>query len=220
MNSLNNNFETAAQKSGYKIRLVPNIYKLDENLPGLPSQRRIVQWAFDDTRELGEIKRFDLSFGGYVVVKLKNINDKGVRDLNEVREEITREILNNKKANLIVKENSNFNTLEEFAAKNKLEIITANAINQKSGTIVGSGEEPFIVGKAFGLDESEISELLIGNSGVFKLKISKKSYAEDLPDYLELASKLETEERKNLSNLIISALENIAEIKDNRSTFY
>ena len=220
MNSLNNNFETAAQKSGYKIRLVPNINKLDENLPGLPSQRRIVQWAFDDTRELGEIKRFDLSFGGYVVVKLKNINDKGVRDLNEVREEITREILNNKKANLIVKENSNFNTLEEFAAKNKLEIITANAINQKSGTIVGSGEEPFIVGKAFGLDESEISELLVGNSGVFKLKISKKSYAEDLPDYLELASKLETEERKNLSNLIISALENIAEIKDNRSTFY
>ncbi len=220
MNSLNNNFETAAQKSGYKIRLVSNINKLDENLPGLPSQRRIVQWAFDDTRELGEIKRFDLSFGGYVVVKLKNINDKGVRDLNEVREEITREILNIKKANLIVKENSNFNTLEEFAAKNKLEIITANAINQKSGTIVGSGEEPFIVGKAFGLDESEISELLIGNSGVFKLKISKKSYAEDLPDYLELASKLETEERKNLSNLIISALENIAEIKDNRSTFY
>lgn len=220
MNSLNNNFETAAQKSGYKIRLVSNINKLDENLPGLPSQRRIVQWAFDDTRELGEIKRFDLSFGGYVVVKLKNINDKGVRDLNEVREEITREILNNKKANLIVKENSNFNTLEEFAAKNKLEIITANAINQKSGTIVGSGEEPFIVGKAFGLDESEISELLIGNSGVFKLKISKKSYAEDLPDYSELASKLETEERKNLSNLIISALENIAEIKDNRSTFY
>lgn len=220
MNSLNNNFETAAQKSGYKIRLVSNINKLDENLPGLPSQRRIVQWAFDDTRELGEIKRFDLSFGGYVVVKLKNINDKGVRELNEVREEITREILNNKKANLIVKENSNFNTLEEFAAKNKLEIITANAINQKSGTIVGSGEEPFIVGKAFGLDESEISELLIGNSGVFKLKISKKSYAEDLPDYSELASKLETEERKNLSNLIISALENIAEIKDNRSTFY
>ena len=220
MNSLNNNFEIAAQKSGYKIRLVSNINKLDENLPGLPSQRRIVQWAFDDTRELGEIKRFDLSFGGYVVVKLKNINDKGVRDLNEVREEITREILNNKKANLIVKENSNFNTLEEFAAKNKLEIITANAINQKSGTIVGSGEEPFIVGKAFGLDESEISELLIGNSGVFKLKISKKSNAEDLPDYSELASKMETEERKNLSNLIISALENIAEIEDNRSTFY
>ena len=220
MNSLNNNFETAAQKGDYKIRLVSNINKLDENLPGLPSQRRIVQWIFDDTREVGEIKRFDLSFGGYVVVKLKNINDKGVPEVDEVRDEITREILNNKKANLIIKENSSFTNLQEFAAKNKLEIITANAINQKSGTIVGSGEEPFIVGKAFGLDESAISELLIGNSGVFKLKILKKSIADGLPDYSQIALKLETEERKNLQNLIISALENIAEIKDNRSTFY
>ncbi len=111
-------------------------------------------------------------------------------------------------------------TLEEFAGKNKLEIVTANAINQKSGTIVGSGEEPFIVGKAFGLEELEISELLVGNRGVYKLKIKKKSIAEDLSDYSKLALELEIEERKNLPSLIISALENIAEIKDNRSIFY
>ena len=63
--------------------------------------------------------------------------------------------------------------LEEFC-KNELEVITANAINQKSGTIVGSGEEPYIVGKAFGLDEFKTSKLLIGNSGIFMLKITKK----------------------------------------------
>ena len=71
MNSLNNDFKSAAQESGYNVRTVKNINKLDENLPGLPSQRRIIQWVFDDNREVGEIKRFDLSFGGYVVVKLK-----------------------------------------------------------------------------------------------------------------------------------------------------
>mgnify|MGYP001352437430 CR=1 FL=1 len=220
MNSLNDNFQNAARASNYKVRFVPNINKLDENLPGLPSQRRVVQWIFDDSREIGEIKRFDLSFGGYVVVKLKNINDKGVSDIDEVRDEITRELLNKKKANLIIKNNLSLTTLEEFAGKNKLEIVTANAINQKSGTIVGSGEEPFIVGKAFGLEELEISELLVGNRGVYKLKIKKKSIAEDLSDYSKLALELEIEERKNLPSLIISALENIAEIKDNRSIFY
>jgi len=220
MNSLNDNFQNAARASNYKVRFVPNINKLDENLPGLPSQRRVVQWIFDDSREIGEIKRFDLSFGGYVVVKLKKINYEGVADINEVREEITRELINKKKANLIINENSNLTTLEEFAGKNKLEIITANAINQKSGTIVGSGEEPLIVGKAFGLEELEISKLLIGKSGVYKLKIIKKSIAEDLPDYSNLALKLESEERKNLPSLIISALENTAEIKDNRFIFY
>ena len=220
MNSLNNDFKSAAQESGYNVRTVKNINKLDENLPGLPSQRRIIQWIFDDNREVGEIKRFDLSFGGYVVVKLKNINDKGVAKVDEVRDEITRELLNKKKAELIIKNNSNITTLDEFAAKNKLEITTANAVNQKSGTIVGSGEESFIVGKAFGLDELQTSKLLIGNSGVYKLKITKKSTAEDLPDYSSLALKLENEERKNLPSLIISALENVAEIQDNRAIFY
>ena len=220
MNSLNNDFKSAAQGSGYNVRTVKNINKLDENLPGLPSQRRIIQWVFDDNREVGEIKRFDLSFGGYVVVKLKNINDKGFAKVDEVRDEITRELLNKKKAELIIKDNSNITTLEKFAAKNKLEIITANAVNQRSGTIVGSGEEPFIVGKAFALDELQTSKLLIGNSGVYKLKITKRSIAEDLPDYSSLALKLENEERKNLPSLIISALENVAEIQDNRAIFY
>ncbi len=220
MNALNDNFQIAARESEYKVRFIPKINELDENLPGLPSQRRIIQWIFDETRKVGEIKRFDLSFGGYVVVKLNNIMDKGVASIDEVRDEITRELLKKKKADLIIKDNINLNSLEEFASKNKLDIITANAINQKSGTIVGSGNEPYIVGKAFGLDELQTSNFLIGNSGVFKLKIIKKSVADDLSDYSKLALKLETEEREKLPSLIISALENIAEIEDNRSVFY
>ena len=220
MNALNDNFQIAARESDYKVRFVPKINELDENLPGLPSQRRIIQWIFDETREIGEIKRFDLSFGGYVIVRLNNIMDKGVATIDEVRDEITGVLLKDKKANLIIKENMNLNSLEEFASKNNLEIITANAINQKSGTIVGSGKEPYIVGKAFGLDQLQTSNFLKGNSGVFKLKIIKKSVAEDLSDYSKLALKLQTEERENLPSLIISALENIAEIEDNRSVFY
>ena len=220
MNSLNGDFQNAALEKDYNVRFISNINRLDENLPGLPSQRRVVQWIFDDSRTVGEIKRFDLSFGGYVVVKINEIKDKGVLDIDDVREEITYELLNKKKAELIINDNSNFLGLEEFAAKNELEVITANAINQKSGTIVGSGEEPYIVGKAFGLDEFKTSELLIGNSGIFMLKITKKTIAEDLSDYSQLASKLQSEERENLPSLIISALENTAEIQDNRSIYY
>ena len=220
MNSLDNGFKDTAEEGNYKVRYVPNINKLDENLPGLPSQRRIVQWIFDDSREIGEIKRFDLSFGGYVVVKIDDIKDEGVADINEVSDEIRLKLLNKKKADVIIKDNSKIKTLEQFAAKNKLEIINANAINQKSGTIVGSGNEPYIVGKAFGLDELQTSNLLIGNSGIFKLRVIKKTIADDLSDYSELASKLQSQERENLSSLIISALENAAQIEDNRSDYY
>ena len=220
MNALDKGFKDTAQEGNYKVRYVPNINKLDENLPGLPSQRRIVQWIFDDSREIGEIKRFDLSFGGYVVVKIDDIIDKGIADINEVRDEIRLKLLNKKKADLIIKDNSKIKTLEQFAAKNKLEIINANAINQKSGTIVGSGNEPYIVGKAFGLDELQTSNLLIGNSGIYKLRVIKKTIADELSNYSDLAYKLQSEERENLSSLIISALENTAQIEDNRSDYY
>ena len=220
MNALDKGFKDTAQEGNYKVRYVPNINKLDENLPGLPSQRRIVQWIFDDSREIGEIKRFDLSFGGYVVVKIDDIKDEGIADINEVRDEIRLKLLNKKKADLIIKDNSKIKTLEQFAAKNKLEIINANAINQKSGTIVGSGNEPYIVGKAFGLDELQTSNLLIGNSGIYKLRVIKKTIADELSNYSDLAYKLQSEERENLSSLIISALENTAQIEDNRSDYY
>ena len=48
----------------------------------------------------------------------------------------------------------------------------------------------------------------------------KKTIADDLSDYSELASKLQLQERENLSSLIISALENAAQIEDNRSDYY
>lgn len=220
MKSLNGNFENIAKESGYKIRFVQNINKLDENLPGLPSQRRIIQWIFDENREIGDLKRFDLSFGGYVVLKINDIDYSGIADIEDVRDEIMQVLLNQKKSKLIMEKNSNLNTLEEFANKNNLDIVAANAINQRSGTIVGSGNEPSIVGKAFTLDELETSKLIIGNSGVFKLRVIKKTIAEEMDDFSILASQLESQERKGLPNLIISALENEAEIEDKRLMFY
>ena len=118
MKSLNGNFENIAKESGYKIRFVQNINKLDENLPGLPSQRRIIQWIFDENREIGDLKRFDLSFGGYVVLKINDIDYSGIADIEDVRDEIMQVLLNQKKSKLIMEKNSNLNTLEEFENKN------------------------------------------------------------------------------------------------------
>ena len=39
MNSLNGDFQSAALEKDYNVRFISNINRLDENLPGLPSQR-------------------------------------------------------------------------------------------------------------------------------------------------------------------------------------
>jgi len=62
-------FTDLANESSYTVRPVNKIKALDENLPGLSRQRSIVQWAFNDETETGDIKRFNIN-NGYAVVQL------------------------------------------------------------------------------------------------------------------------------------------------------
>ncbi len=55
---------------------------MDENLPGLGAQRRIVQWAFAEDTKLGDIKRFDIN-NGYAVVQLTATYKKGLMDVED-----------------------------------------------------------------------------------------------------------------------------------------
>jgi parvulin-like peptidyl-prolyl isomerase len=51
--------------------------------------------------------------------------------------------------------------------------------------LVGSGNEPYVVGAAFAMDEGDISEFIEGERGIYKLKLLKKNKAEKLEDYDE-----------------------------------
>ena len=50
-------FTDLAKESEYTVRPVNKIKAMDENLPGLTSQRGIVQWAFKNDTEVGDIKK-------------------------------------------------------------------------------------------------------------------------------------------------------------------
>ena len=53
MESAKEDFTALATKGNYNLRSVNPIDVLDENLPGLPNQRSIVQWAFDSDSKVG-----------------------------------------------------------------------------------------------------------------------------------------------------------------------
>ena len=139
MGSAKEDFTALATKGNYNLRSVNPIDVLDENLPGLPNQRSIVQWAFDSDSKVGFIKRFSLSYGGYAIVELTSIKDKGLASVDEVRNEVTQIIKNQKKAEMILKANKETASLQDLAAANSVEVVSALALNQKSATLVGAG---------------------------------------------------------------------------------
>ena len=213
-------FATVAERDSYTLRNVDNVYALDENLPGLPQQRRIVQWAFSDDTSVGDIKRFNLSYGGYAIVQVIDSRPEGLASAKEVAAEVTQIILKEKKAKKIFEDNSNETSLEDLAASNATEIVNALAVNQKSGTLVGAGYEPYVVGAAFGLQEGEMSKLIEGNRGVYKLQLTSKKVADELEDYSTYAKQLSNQNLERLAPAIIKALESSGEVVDNRSLYY
>lgn len=220
MASLSGNFRALAEEGNYIVRNVPSVRALDENLPGLPEQRSIVQWAFSEDTEEGAIKRFNLSYGGYAIVQMTKAREAGLAAAEEVADEVARILRREKKAQLIIKNNADANSLEDLAAKNSVEVIEASAVNQKSGTLVGAGFEPYVVGAAFGLEENKISGFIEGNKGVYKMLVTAKKTAKDLENYSAYAQQLSTMASSQLVLNIINALETSGDIEDNRALYY
>ena len=111
-------------------------------------------------------------------------------------------------------------TESQLAASNSLEVVSALAVNQKSATLVGAGNEPYVVGAAFSLDVDSTSGLITGNNGMYMLQVISKNIVEDLEDYSLYASNLAQQEREKVGSLVIQALESSATIEDNRSLYY
>lgn len=220
MNAAKGDFNALAEESGYNVRSVTRVNELDDALPGLPKQRNIVQWAFAKDTKVGDVKRFSLTAGGYVIVKLTSAREKGLADANDVYPTVSRTLRNEKKAKMIQADNNGIDTLEDLAAKNGVEVVTALAVNQKSGTLVGAGYEPYIVGAAFGVEEQASSDLIKGKNGVFKLQVTAKRISPDLEDTATYINQLRGQERQALVAMIVKALQTAANVEDNRALYY
>ena len=208
-----------AKKNNYIVRNINYVDKLDENLPGLPNQRAIVQWAFNEDSDEGMVKKFNLSFGGYAIVKLSKIDDEGLISSKDIKEEVRNILINEKKAKLILNSNRNL-SIVELAAKNKIEIIDASSITQSNQTLVGAGKEPYVIGSAFGLKKGETSSLIVGKDGVYKIQLKNKQIAEKLEDYSDEINFKIKSELTDLGSVFYQSLKNSSEIIDNRALYY
>jgi len=216
-----NNFISTSEKYNYVIRPVKNISALEENMPGLFNQRQIVRWAFDEGTRIGDIKRFSLDgLGGYAVVQLTGINNKGIAGIDEVGSEVRKQIIQNKKAALIKKKYGDLKTLEALAEDESLSIEKASAVNQKNPTLVGAGNEPYVVGAAFAMGEGNISGFIQGEQGMYKLKLLKVNEAETLENYDEFTKEYLQKASFSLLENVFQALESSADIDDNRAIYY
>ena len=212
--------DTVANNYDYDVKFVQKVNLLDENLPDLPRQRNLVQWLFNYETEVGDIKRFSMTNGGYVVAQLSGITPKGTVNVESVKFEVIQEMLKEKKAAYLLKTHADKKSLDALASATDKEIETASAVTQENTVIAGAGTEPYVIGTAFALELNKASALIKGNSGVYMIEVISKEIAEEMESYRAYANALQNEENMRINNSIYEALRSSAEIEDNRQLYY
>ncbi|RYH75757.1 peptidylprolyl isomerase [Flavobacteriaceae bacterium 144Ye] len=211
-------FQEVAKENNYQVKPV-SFKVLDENIPGLGSQRAIVRWAFEGETKVGDYKRFTVPGGGYAVVQVVKKNEAGLMSPENASATAISKIRNEKKAKMI-KDKISGTTIDEIAKANKVATLTATAVTMKSPTISGAGREPKVVGVAFGMKEGEISKPIDGVKGVYVVEVTKATPASKLDNYQPIANRLSATRGSSVLTKAYNALKEASDIEDNRANFY
>ncbi len=218
VNSQKGDFNEVAKEGGYETKPVNKVGELDANLPGIGENRSIVTWAFKEDTKVGDVKRFSLP-DGYAIVQLTRRNPKALKSIAEASAVVTPILRKEKKAKLI-RESIKGTTLQEIASNQGVTVKTANAITMANPNIPGVGQEPMVIGAAFGTKEGETTDLINGETGVFKVKVLKITKAPELDNYASFAGQLNRAIVPRINNDVFNALKKAADIEDNRAKFY
>ncbi|TBW28054.1 peptidylprolyl isomerase [Gramella sp. KN1008] len=211
-------FADVAKENNYEVKTVRDVKALDENIPGAGAQRRVIQWAFEDEAEVGDVRRFDTN-NGYIVAQLISKKDKGLMSVEEASSIVTPILKKEKKAELI-KERLKGSNLQEIANNHGESVQTADAVNLSSPTLAGAGEEPEVVGAVFALEPGKVSEPIAGEKGVYVVELVSKFEAPAMDSYKAFAQQESMARRAEASMRVFDALKKKAEIEDNRARFY
>ncbi len=218
MEASDKDFTELAKEGNYAVRPVNKIKALEENLPGLSNQRSIVQWAFNEDTEIGEIKRFNVN-NGYAIVQLTGKTEEGLTSVEEASPRVLPVLRREKKAESIKQANAG-KSFESLASDNNTTPAAASSLTMKNPTIAGAGREPKVVGAAFALAQGATSGLIAGENGVYMIQVTGRSDAPKLENYITYANSLQALDAGRVNSEVYNALKEAAEIEDNRADFY
>ncbi|WP_411766525.1 peptidylprolyl isomerase [Winogradskyella sp. A3E31] len=217
-------FEIAAENGDFtelakerELAVKPATFKeLDENIPGLGSQRQVVRWAFNDDTEVGEYKRFSIAGVGFIVAQLVDINKEGLMSVDNATTPVLIEVRKEKKAEMI-RAKITATTVDEIASNQGQSPRTASGLTLKNTTLTGAGVEPKVVGTALGLAQGATSKPIDGEKGVFVVEVTAVKEAQELDNFSAIQSRLTNARRNTVQTKVYAALEKKAEIEDNRA---
>lgn len=216
-------FEKVANEKGYIIRPAENLLSNTQFINRIPQSRQVVKWAFEGNK--GDVSDvFDCDRQAFVVANITEINKKGYRSIEQVKEQLKSQVIRDKKAvameERIAQQIQKTPTLEGLATAMNLEIKNAPMVNFSSFQFGEAGMEAYIIGTASAMPQGKVSAPLKGEAGVYVIQpISLTKDSTTYDQKLEI-EQLNSRTAQTLPYIVLQKLKEKYDVIDNRARFY
>ncbi len=174
-----------AQNSNYEIQKASKIGQNDQRLGSINEARNVIFWLYNKAED-GQVSEVFEIDDKYIVAVSTSTQEKGTAKLDEVRNEITKKVRDQKKADQIISQLSSLSgsSLEELQEQygDQARVNSAD-INLSTTSIPNVGYAPNGVGLAFALESGEQTAPFKIDNGVMIVSLVEKTMAAELDNY-------------------------------------
>lgn len=213
-----------------KVEVAGGIKKNDYTFATLGSDqtaRDIIRWAYEKGTDAGDVSPFLYTFtdpnfyvnSKHVIAALKSVDKPGIATVESAKSKIETMVKNKKKGEKIISKISgtDLNLIAQTFGK---QVDTASNVTFGSAVLPKAGQEPTVVGKIFAAQNGATLSPVIGNTGVYVVKLNSKTPASAESGAFMQKMQLTQGARMQVNYKLVEALKKANKIEDNRYTFY
>ncbi len=214
-------FDKGVDEMKLNKRLADNVRENDKQIPGLDNPKDLIRWVY-------QAKKNDVSqayqFGSrFVVAKLTDIKEKGTAPFEQVKEDVTLKLKQEKKGLDFSKEFTDFlnatKNADDLANRMKLHVEKVNDLSFNAYNVAGLGKEDPFCGAITVLKNNTPSKPVIGMGSVYVIWLDSKKDPLATKDYTATQKTANGSLAARVDYEANEALKNLANIEDHRAKF-
>ena len=215
-------FEATGKKDSVDLYDAPKIDKNARNINTLGDAREVIRWLYNKASKGQVSEVFELD-DQYVVAIMTAEEEEGTGKLDDVREELTVKVKNQKKGEMIKAKLADLSgSLEEVASGFGADanVYSSSDLKLSSSSLANVGNAPLAVGRAFSLKPSERSQPIIEDNGVLIVELISNIEAPEVADYGQYKQQLRQTAENRDGFSIGNAIRDHSDIVDERYKSY
>jgi parvulin-like peptidyl-prolyl isomerase len=171
-------FEKEAQLMKYRISATPPFYKEMNFVPGIGASQNLIDFSFSSS--LNSISDPIRTPNGYIVALLSEITKEGAKELKDVKEQVKRLVIREKKFEMAKQIAANVRSkingdLSKAASIDQRVTVNQTGDFNPTGQIPVIGFDYNVTAKSLKLPVNSLSEPVKGNSGYYLIKVLSRT---------------------------------------------